>query len=304
VAHPSLILPRGGKCLSCKKYTLWGNVIRGIYRRKAAEEPLAYSSEEEDGLDPDPVNLPSSPRKKARTRNGPVAEAERRKATAKGMSSVIGAMEELSLQTRPKQQKRDKAGSSKKKPVIKRTTGRSPLKTSSTDEEEGEFFDLDAISASSESDDLALKSGKGALPRKPKKGKADILPRRKAINTGGSPPPTQFTSQGTGLSTTNLTMDEVVALAMRRVAPPRREAINVDTSSPPTVSTSQGTGPSPTNLTTDEVIAMAMRRVARVEEYETFDISGVSASSESVSSGVKAKRPASGRRPKYIEISD
>lgn len=29
------LIPRGGKCRSCSKYTLWGDVIRGCYRRHA-----------------------------------------------------------------------------------------------------------------------------------------------------------------------------------------------------------------------------------------------------------------------------
>jgi len=48
------IIPRGGTCPSCKKYTLWGDIVRGAYRRlkggqKAVEEEANELSEEEEG---------------------------------------------------------------------------------------------------------------------------------------------------------------------------------------------------------------------------------------------------------------
>ena len=49
----SELLPRGGSCKSCKTYVLWGDVIRGCYRRhqggKAPE--LEESDSEEDGVE-------------------------------------------------------------------------------------------------------------------------------------------------------------------------------------------------------------------------------------------------------------
>jgi len=52
-SQSSELLPRGGNCKSCKSYVLWGDVIRGCYRRhqggKAPE--LEESDGEEDGVE-------------------------------------------------------------------------------------------------------------------------------------------------------------------------------------------------------------------------------------------------------------
>ena len=52
-SRSSELLPRGGNCKSCKSYVLWGDVIRGCYRRhqggKAPE--LEESDGEEDGAE-------------------------------------------------------------------------------------------------------------------------------------------------------------------------------------------------------------------------------------------------------------
>ena len=44
------MLPRGGNCRSCGSYTLWGDVIRGCYRRhQGGEAPQLEESDREEG---------------------------------------------------------------------------------------------------------------------------------------------------------------------------------------------------------------------------------------------------------------
>ncbi|KAB5588870.1 hypothetical protein CTheo_7692 [Ceratobasidium theobromae] len=52
-SNPTALIPRGGTCSKCNRYTLWGDVIRGCYRRARGglEEPVAEDSEEEDEED-------------------------------------------------------------------------------------------------------------------------------------------------------------------------------------------------------------------------------------------------------------
>jgi len=45
------LVPRGGTCTSCHAYTLWGDIVRGCYRR------LAGAINEHDILDNDDVDL-------------------------------------------------------------------------------------------------------------------------------------------------------------------------------------------------------------------------------------------------------
>ncbi|KAG5652472.1 hypothetical protein H0H81_004880 [Sphagnurus paluster] len=70
------VIPRGGTCPSCKTYTLWGDLIRGCYRRKAggvtAEDDIPdvgqeewYESDSEPGGN---SSSSRSPKKKATTR--------------------------------------------------------------------------------------------------------------------------------------------------------------------------------------------------------------------------------------------
>jgi len=48
-ASHTQIIPRGGKCPSCHSYTLWGDIIRGCYRRRGGPT----QSEKEDDEDED-----------------------------------------------------------------------------------------------------------------------------------------------------------------------------------------------------------------------------------------------------------
>ena len=48
------MLPRGGECPGCNRYTLWGDIIRGCYRRhlgRAVEATVDATEEEEGALD-------------------------------------------------------------------------------------------------------------------------------------------------------------------------------------------------------------------------------------------------------------
>lgn len=42
------IVPRGGECRSCQTYVLWGDVIRGCYRRKGGGAPASESDNDGD----------------------------------------------------------------------------------------------------------------------------------------------------------------------------------------------------------------------------------------------------------------
>ncbi|KAL6298491.1 hypothetical protein BKA93DRAFT_811093 [Sparassis latifolia] len=113
------IIPRGGHCRSCRTYILWGDVVRGCYRRRGGvvPDPESESDEmEEDehdneclpGMQDDNDQLPPAPR-----RPGTKASEMRRKLVA-----------------------------------VK--TPRSALRDH--DKEEQEFFDLSAVSSGSEDD--------------------------------------------------------------------------------------------------------------------------------------------------------
>lgn len=47
----TILIPRGGTCAACKSYILWGDVIRGCYRRSANVAPSAALESETEDLD-------------------------------------------------------------------------------------------------------------------------------------------------------------------------------------------------------------------------------------------------------------
>ncbi|TFY67031.1 hypothetical protein EVJ58_g1893 [Rhodofomes roseus] len=53
------MIPRGGQCRSCRTYVLWGDVIRGCYRRKGDDAPDPEDSDvgldDDEGQSPDDV---------------------------------------------------------------------------------------------------------------------------------------------------------------------------------------------------------------------------------------------------------
>ena len=44
--QPKTMVPRGGHCKSCKEYVLWGDVIRGCYRRMRSYSPTGQLSDD------------------------------------------------------------------------------------------------------------------------------------------------------------------------------------------------------------------------------------------------------------------
>ena len=70
--HPTTIVPRGGHCKSCKEYTLWGDIIRGCYRRMPPSEvvtpPLDIDTDDmfvSDSLEVQGITQSSRRRKKS-----------------------------------------------------------------------------------------------------------------------------------------------------------------------------------------------------------------------------------------------
>jgi len=58
-SRSSGLLPRGGNCKFCRSYVLWGDVIRGCYRRhQGGKAPRLEESdcEEEDGIEAEAQN--------------------------------------------------------------------------------------------------------------------------------------------------------------------------------------------------------------------------------------------------------
>ena len=129
----SQLIPRGGHCPSCKSYTLWGDVIRGCYRRfiGAKSGVEATVQEEEDAgieveSDGDPVlsmNSDTPPvkanKEKAKVRTSPKRPSPRRKT------------------------KNDSPSKNKK-------AGPSKLKRRASSSDSGEVFDMDVISSDSD----------------------------------------------------------------------------------------------------------------------------------------------------------
>jgi hypothetical protein len=189
-------------------------------------------------------------------------------------------MEGLSLELEPEVQSEATIANIKKKAIGKRLTAKKAAKTGPASEE-GEYFDLDAVSASSDTDEPVAKNIKSAttVPRKQKRTDT-CTPRWRELPSSDSLSPS------------------LAHIMPQQPASPTERA----------------------RLTMEEVIASATRRMAHVEEYENFNLSGVSASSESddsqqmvIQSRVKikdnlskarARKLAPVRRREYIEISD
>ena len=65
------MIPRGGRCLTCHSYTLWGDIIKGCYRRyagKAVPDDDGAGEEEDDAFGSESGNealsdTPATPRR-------------------------------------------------------------------------------------------------------------------------------------------------------------------------------------------------------------------------------------------------
>lgn len=134
------LVPRGGECESCHNYVLWGDVIRGCYRRSAGG--IACGPEDEGEAD-DESDIPGSD----------VGEED--------FPVALSAIKKRKISERQ--------GTTSKK--LKGLQASSVSKESS----EGEFFDFGGISSTDDSDSLAIPSRKPRQPRQtlsPKKSKA------------------------------------------------------------------------------------------------------------------------------------
>ncbi|KAI9060064.1 hypothetical protein FKP32DRAFT_1656902 [Trametes sanguinea] len=121
------IIPRGGTCTACHSYILWGDVIRGCYRRHKGgvvpeNEPEA-PEDREDGLDDSPAS-----------KDGDTEEVERARAVAKST-----------------QRPRSKKAPTRRVPSASQAA---PYSTSSRPavQDEQEHVDLDIISSCDEED--------------------------------------------------------------------------------------------------------------------------------------------------------
>lgn len=67
---PTDLIPRGGNCNSCGSYVLWGDIIRGCYRRQRGgvvlESEVDAEEDEESGSSEDVDPQPSQGRKRGR----------------------------------------------------------------------------------------------------------------------------------------------------------------------------------------------------------------------------------------------
>ncbi|KAI0357682.1 hypothetical protein OH77DRAFT_1494598 [Trametes cingulata] len=145
-ASTSDIIPRGGTCNECHTYILWGDVVRGCYRRRQGgaipeNEPEEPDDQEDDGL------------------GHLFGEAE-------GAEEVEGASRpkpaELAVQPRTKKRP-TKRGWSASKPASNSTAA-----SHASGDDEREHFDIDAISSCEESesdDDLPWARAARARPK-------------------------------------------------------------------------------------------------------------------------------------------
>ncbi|KAJ3526718.1 hypothetical protein NMY22_g10059 [Coprinellus aureogranulatus] len=151
----STLLPRGGHCPSCLKYTLWGDIIRGAYRRKAdpdLEKELDGGDDVDDGLASDDLFASDSEYASKGPRSSRGQPSKRGKGKARAIEPESDGEEDATHRKRGRP-KRNKSNSSS-----------------------GESFDLDVSSSSSE----------GLLDAilKPKRGRPKGRSIRKIAPTG------------------------------------------------------------------------------------------------------------------------
>ncbi|KAG6862348.1 hypothetical protein C0995_016046 [Termitomyces sp. Mi166 len=181
----SALIPRGGTCSSCNTYTLWGDIIRGSYRRMAGgtsveieeEEDLPNLSEDEPYASDSEVysELPS-PNTKATKRKTKAMTTRIRKPRQEARKVAFSSEGELfdfdgisspdetprkrgrppkvvsSSIVTPSKQKKAAISSSRKANTTQHPTSRQSIHVSS----EGELFDSDSASL----DDTPLKRNK------------------------------------------------------------------------------------------------------------------------------------------------
>ncbi|CAE6535791.1 unnamed protein product [Rhizoctonia solani] len=93
-SNPRGLIPRGGVCKACKQYTLWGDVIRGCYRRARGPQQPTLEQEPDNNANEDNIELgddlsghfesphiPASPHKTAKTTTIRATTSKKKKAT-------------------------------------------------------------------------------------------------------------------------------------------------------------------------------------------------------------------------------
>ncbi|KAJ3571004.1 hypothetical protein NP233_g4044 [Leucocoprinus birnbaumii] len=121
------LLPRGGTCTSCGNYTLWGDIVRGCYRRQAgravpevdadeAVEEEVKGIEEQKALEAAKRTAKTKTKKKTKTRAKAKTMAKRKKqAKAKGNSvddAPASPASKVAVKSRTKGKAKRKVGSS------------------------------------------------------------------------------------------------------------------------------------------------------------------------------------------------
>lgn len=181
--NESPLIPRGGECRSCHEYILWGDVIRGCYRRlKGGVVELEEELEDEDEDEADVESAASLEElddedevTKARTKTKGKGKG---KSTAAKLSSPVKKTRASAKRPAGSCAAVPEAGPSKPRGrprKIQRTihnqaaqqVNNMPQAFSSifeltaslqnTELSDGEFFDLNAISSDSESDDIPIR---------------------------------------------------------------------------------------------------------------------------------------------------
>ncbi|RXW15426.1 hypothetical protein EST38_g10431 [Candolleomyces aberdarensis] len=167
----SRVIPRGGNCPSCSKYTLWGDIVRGSYRRVISTTVVPEIEPEEEEREGELlVEGPNSdPEKDLFTSDSEIAADITPKAKRKGKC----VEPELMSSSPTKGKGKAKRGKSKR-----RGSGSGS----------GENFDLD-VSSSSDSGGLAAKtSSRGRKPKAPRtQSKKDTSPGPSTLTNEETP---------------------------------------------------------------------------------------------------------------------
>ncbi|KAF7362092.1 Structure-specific endonuclease subunit SLX1 [Mycena venus] len=166
------MIPRGGHCRSCRTYVLWGDIIRGMYRRSAGGAILEEEEGDDDALflsdiESDAALLPKTSKAKGKAkaaspnRRGPLQEDESSEGEAFDFD-VGSSSESESLSPRKPGRPRknstvvvDAPKPSPRKPGSSKR-GRPKLVQQEGESSSGEAFDFN-VSSSTESDPPSLR---------------------------------------------------------------------------------------------------------------------------------------------------
>ncbi|KAG5352191.1 hypothetical protein C0989_003272 [Termitomyces sp. Mn162] len=115
------LVPRGGKCPSCNTYTLWGDIIRGSYRRLAGKTSIEIDDDDDDEEEDLPSlsedepyasdnerypELPPTPKRNSTKTTSTKTRKPRQKAKTMTLSSDgedgVGSTDETRVVRRPK----------------------------------------------------------------------------------------------------------------------------------------------------------------------------------------------------------